>query len=146
MKKPRKSLYAGVAALGIAALSALAWHMQQAGSPAQPADIIVAQNAASSPSGNAGTGAPGAVAVEVAKVSIVPLQEDLRATGTLQSNHAIMLRPEVAGRITRINFTDGQRVSKGQLLLAFDSSVARAEVQLVDAELRIARANLKRNT
>lgn len=74
------------------------------------------------------------------------LQDDLRATGTLQSNDAVMLRPEVAGRITRINFSDGQRVSKGQLLLAFDSAVARAEVQQVEAELRIARANLQRNT
>lgn len=146
MKKPRKSLYAGVAALGIAALSTLAWYMQQASSPAQPAEITLAQNTASGKAGNAATGAPGAVAVEVARVNIVTLQEDIRATGTLQSNHAVMLRPEVAGRITRINFTDGQRVNKGQLLLAFDSSVARAELQQVDAELRIARANLKRNT
>ncbi len=86
------------------------------------------------------------MAVEVARVKVVNLQDDIRATGTLQSNDAVMLRPEVAGRISRINFTDGQRVSKGQLLLAFDSAVARAELQQVDAELRIAKANLQRNT
>lgn len=148
MNKPRKSLYAGVAALGIAALSAFAWYAQQPASPSPLAEATAAPDATKAKSavggGGGGGGAP--VAVEVAKVSIVGLQEDLRATGTLQSNDAVMLRPEVAGRITRINFTDGQSVKKGQLLLAFDSAIARAEVQQVEAELRIAKANLQRNT
>lgn len=154
MNKPLKWLYAGVAALGIAALSAFAWYAQQPSSPKPMAEKAAAADAAQAkPTGGngganrGGSGVGGApIAVEVVKVSVVGLQEDLRATGTLQSNNAVMLRPEVAGRITRINFSDGQPVKKGQLLLAFDSAVARAEVQQVEAELRIAKANLQRNT
>lgn len=145
MNKPRKSLYAGIAALGIAALSAFAWYAQQSDAP-KPIEAVAVSSAAAKAKPAAGANGGASIAVEVAKVSVVGLQEDIRATGTLQSNDAVMLRPEVAGRISRINFTDGQRVNKGQLLLAFDSAVARAEVQQVEAELRIARANLQRNT
>lgn len=56
-----------------------------------------------------------------------------------------MIRPEVAGRITKLNFLDGQYVKKGQILVAFDSTVNQAEVQQAKAELSIAKANFERN-
>ena len=55
------------------------------------------------------------------------------------------MRPEVSGRITQLNFTDGQRVRKGQVLVQFDDQLPLAQVQQSQAELSIARANLKRN-
>ncbi len=56
-----------------------------------------------------------------------------------------MLRPEVSGRITQLNFTDGQRVRKGQVLVQFDDQLPLAQVQQSQAELSIAQANQKRN-
>jgi membrane fusion protein (multidrug efflux system) len=56
-----------------------------------------------------------------------------------------VLRPEVSGRITQLNFTDGQRVRKGQVLVQFDDQLPLAQVQQSQAELSIARANQKRN-
>ena len=56
-----------------------------------------------------------------------------------------MLRPEVSGRITQLNFTDGPRVKKGQLLVQFDDQLPQAQVQQSLAELSIAQASQKRN-
>jgi membrane fusion protein (multidrug efflux system) len=55
-----------------------------------------------------------------------------------------MLRPEVAGRIAAIRFRDGQLVKKGELLVALDDSLNRAEVAQARAELDLALSTLKR--
>lgn len=47
--------------------------------------------------------------------------------------------------MTQLNFTDGQRVRKGQLLVQFDDQLPLAQVQQAMAELSIAQANQKRN-
>ena len=56
-----------------------------------------------------------------------------------------MLRPEVSGRITALNFKDGDRVRKGQLLVQFDDQLPVAQMKQSQAELSIAQANHKRN-
>jgi membrane fusion protein (multidrug efflux system) len=56
-----------------------------------------------------------------------------------------MLRPEVSGRVTQINFRDADRVRRGQLLVQLDDQLPQAQVQQAEAELSIARANHKRN-
>ena len=65
--------------------------------------------------------------------------------GSLRSRRGVVLRPEVSGRITQLNFNDGQRVRKGQLLVQFDDQLPLAQVQQSLAELSIAQANQKRN-
>ena len=65
--------------------------------------------------------------------------------GSLRSRRGVVLRPEVSGRITALNFTDGQRVRKGQVLVQFDDQLPLAQVQQSQAELSIALANQKRN-
>ncbi|MDB5793710.1 MAG: efflux transporter periplasmic adaptor subunit [Noviherbaspirillum sp.] len=106
------------------------------------AAVPAATVAASGGAKNA-TGAP--ATVDVVKVSAATLRDDVNAAGTIRSNEAVILRPEVAGRITRLNFGDGQPVKKGQVLVAFDSTVNQAEVQQAKAELEIAKANFQRN-
>jgi membrane fusion protein (multidrug efflux system) len=56
-----------------------------------------------------------------------------------------MLRPEVAGRVVSLGFSDGARVSTGQLLVQLDDTFQRAEVQQSLAQMSVARANYKRN-
>ena len=51
----------------------------------------------------------------------------------------------MSGRITQLNFADGQRVRKGQVLVQFDDQLQLAQVQQSQAELSIAQANQKRN-
>ena len=69
------------------------------------------------------------VKVEVAAVDSVRLERVISAVGTLRSHDSVMLRPEVSGRISEINFTEGGKVKKGQVLVRLDDSVAKAKVQ-----------------
>ena len=137
-----KAIYIAVAVAGIAAASGAAWWYQKpkaveasAGSPAS----APVQGAASA----VAAGKP--PAVEVARVEVVQLIDDTPAVGSLRSRRGVVLRPEVSGRITQLNFTDGQRVRKGQLLVQFDDQLQQAQVQQSQAELSIAQANQKRN-
>ena len=142
-----KAIYTVVAVAGILSASAAAWWYQKPphsdGANGLPSATVpaagVAQGAAS---GTAGGKPP---SVEVAKVTLVKLTDDTQAVGSLRSRRGVVLRPEVSGRITQLNFNDGQRVRKGQLLVQFDDQLPLAQVQQSMAELSIAQANQKRN-
>lgn len=83
--------------------------------------------------------------VEATKVRQMTMRDDAETVGSLRSRRSVVLRPEISGRITQLNFSDGQRVRKGQLLVQLDDQLPRAQVQQSRAELSIARANHKRN-
>ncbi len=140
-----KAIYTVVAVAGIAAASGAAWWYQKPKLPdtgtggASSQAAAPAQGAASGPAG----GKP--PVVEAARVELARLTDDTQTVGSLRSRRGVVLRPEVSGRITRLNFTDGQRVYKGQLLVQFDDQLPLAQVQQAQAELSIAQANQKRN-
>jgi membrane fusion protein, multidrug efflux system len=48
------------------------------------------------------------------------------AVGSLRADEAVMLRPEIAGRLEKVSFDEGQRVQKGALLVSLDASELRA--------------------
>lgn len=139
----RRLLYTGIAAIGISALGAYAYYIQR--KPQLPSEQT-SSPAVSGEKSSAGakTGQAGPVAVDVASVATTRLVDDINAVGSIRSNESVVIRPEVSGRIANLNFNDGQPVRKGQLLVAFDSSVNQAEVQQAKAELGIARANFER--
>jgi membrane fusion protein (multidrug efflux system) len=122
-----KKLHTVVAVVGIVGASTLAWWLQ-------------------SPKSDAG-GASGArpLGVEVGQVTKLSLRDDTEAVGTLRSSQNIMLRPEVAGRVLALGFSDGARVRAGQVLVQMDDTLQRAEVQQSLAQMSIAKANHKRN-
>lgn len=92
-----------------------------------------------------GGGGGGPQAVEVARVVTASVVDDAQAVGSLRSRQGVMLRPEVSGRITRLDFKDGQRVRRGQLLVQLDDSLPAAQLQQAQAQARIARTHLQRN-
>jgi membrane fusion protein (multidrug efflux system) len=83
--------------------------------------------------------------VEVGKVEAINISDDAQAVGSLRSNQGVMLRPEVSGRISRLEFKDGQRVRRGQLLVQLDDTLQVAQVRQAQAQASIARTNLQRN-
>ena len=104
-----KAIYTVVATAGIALASGAAWWYQK---PKQAVSPVGA--AAAAPASPTSRGAPGKPpSVEVARVAVARLSDATRAVGSLRSRRGVMLRPEVAGRISQLNFTDGQRVRKG---------------------------------
>ena len=137
-----KAIYTVVAVAGIAAASGAAWWYQKPKS----GEAAVGTSALAPAQGTAnGAAAAKPPSVEVARVETARLADDTRAVGSLRSRRGVVLRPEVSGRITQLNFTDGQRVRKGQLLVQFDDQLPQAQIQQSQAELSIAQANQKRN-
>jgi membrane fusion protein (multidrug efflux system) len=135
---PRRLLYPAIALICMLALGWFASRSQRAAMPIIPAQSGI-------PSSPTGMNAPPAAVVELSSVSNATLLDDINAVGNIRSNESVVLKPEIAGRISRLNFADGQPVKKGQVLVAFDDSVNRAEVQQAFAELAIAKSNFNRN-
>jgi membrane fusion protein, multidrug efflux system len=143
---PSKSLYSVVAVVGIAAASGAAWWLQH--KPQRPAEdqpSVAGTTNGASAAAPAASGAGRAPAVEVARVETLKITDDAQAVGNLRSRQSVMLRPEVSGRVTQINFRDAERVRRGQLLVQLDDQLPLAQVKQAEAELSIARANHKRN-
>ena len=152
-----KPIYLVVAVTGIALASGAAWwYLNRPGKSPLADSTTAAANtgtgSGSAPGGNTaaapGSPASGAVrqpSVEVARVELLRLADDAQAVGSLRSRQSVMLRPEVSGRVTQLNFRDGERVRRGQLLVQLDDQLQQAQVQQSQAELSIATANDKRN-
>ncbi|NMM10440.1 MAG: efflux RND transporter periplasmic adaptor subunit [Polaromonas sp.] len=138
-----KAIYILVAVVSITAASGAAWWYQKPkvnASAAQAASAAIPAQGLGMKSSNGQ-----APTVEVGRVEVVRLSDDTQAVGSLRSRRGVVLRPEVSGRITQLNFTDGQPVRKGQVLVQFDDQLPLAQVQQSQAELSIALANQKRN-
>jgi len=144
-----KTRYIVVAVVGIAAASGAAWWLQRPAVPPKAEAASAPAGGNTAPTSARGPGGPGGagrvVAVEATPVRQMALRDDAEAVGSLRSRRSVVLRPEVSGRITQLNFTDGQRVRQGQVLVQFDDQLPRAQVQQAQAELSIAQANHKRN-
>jgi membrane fusion protein, multidrug efflux system len=133
----KKAVYLVVVLAGLTLATGAAWWLQNRQAPA---------TAAAAPANAArGPGAAGTPGVEVTRVKAVRLQDDAQAVGTLRSRQSVTLKPEVSGRVARIAFADGAQVKAGQLLVQLDDTLQRAELSQAQAQLSIARANLKRN-
>jgi len=100
------------------------------------------------PAANPG-GAPAApvvaMGVEIALVESSNLRDDAQAVGSLKSRQNTVIRPEVAGRVVALGFSDGNQVRAGQMLVQLEDTLQRAEIQQAQAQVSIAQANHKRN-
>lgn len=67
-----------------------------------------------------------AVDVIVQKVAASKMQTPIEAIGNLHANESIVLTANVSKKITHINFTDGQRVEQGHILVEMTSHEERA--------------------
>jgi len=83
-------------------------------------------------------------AVEAQKVEIGQVVRSVEAVGTLRANESVVVSSEIAGRIARFGFEEGQRVAAGSLLVQIEDSVYRAEVQEKEANRALAELAFKR--
>ena len=143
-----KFSYTTLTVLGIALAGGGAWWLQSRPTAATPvtgsSGSVESNTAAGKAGASSGTAAPRLAGVEVAKVEAVALRDDVQAVGSLRARQSVMLRPELVGRITALNFKDGGSVRKGQILVQFDDQLQQAELQQMQAQLAIAQANFKR--
>lgn len=109
-----------------------------------------ADSPATIPARAASTNAPVAapvrapVAVEAVVLQPATVEQRLNAVGSLVAEESVMVRPEVAGRISEIAFNEGQSVRRGDMLLRLDDAIVRAEYQQAAANQQLAASKLRR--
>ena len=91
-----------------------------------------------------GAGGMPATMVDVYQVQSRESSNSLNAVGNLRAIESVVIRPEVAGKLVRINATEGQAVAAGAVLFAFDDSIARADYNEATANLRASQRNRPR--
>ena len=89
--------------------------------------------------------APPGVVVEAVKVSMASLPQALSAVGSLRSDETVILRPEIAGRVSQILFREGERVTKGQVLVKLDDSVQQADLDRAKANFTLSNTKHERS-
>ncbi len=90
-------------------------------------------------------GPPAGIVVEAARVSVRSLPQSLTAVGSLRSDETVILRPEIAGRVATIGFREGERVTRGQVLVKLDASVQQADLDKARANLSLSKSKFERS-
>ena len=85
-----------------------------------------------------------AVDVIVQAVKSQPLESRIEALGTLRANESIRLTSNVTKTVTNINFDDGQRVKKGQVLVEMTNAEERALLDEARFNMEEARKQMER--
>jgi len=110
-------------------------------------------NFAAEPPSKAGApagGPPGAAApprpmsVEAIQAIVTPVNDEVTAVGSLQSNEAVVIRSEIAGRIATIHFQEGKTVNTGGLLFSLDASEYQAQLAQSAANVKLTEMNFTR--
>jgi RND family efflux transporter MFP subunit len=87
-----------------------------------------------------GTGAR----IEIATIQPVAAEIELTLPGEIEGSRDATLASAMGGPIERVAVRDGQSVSRGQVLVEVDSAAAAAAVDMVTAQLALARSDLER--
>ena len=91
-----------------------------------------------------GGGFEPAATVEATKATSAPFQNTVQVTGNIKAPQQLLLKNELAGKITGLFLTSGDVVEKGQTLLTLDSSNEQANLIAAEARLTLAKQTLKR--
>ncbi len=78
----------------------------------------------------------------ILKPSII--QSNFSATGTFEPNEQVTVATEVAGRIDKIHFEEGEIVNKNQVLVSINADDIAAERRRLQTNLKNAKSKLKR--
>jgi membrane fusion protein (multidrug efflux system) len=79
---------------------------------------------------------PSGLPVKAVPVRVGAVQSDISAVGTLFAAESVVIRPEIAGRVTELHFQEGQAVPKGARLVAIDPSELQAQLASSTAQAR----------
>jgi RND family efflux transporter MFP subunit len=80
---------------------------------------------------------------ELAKVEMLPVEETIEATGTVQPRYLTKVESQVLASIVAVVASPGDRVQPGQLLVTLDDREIQAQLRAARAALDAANADLK---
>ena len=79
---------------------------------------------------------PPGMPVKAVPARLAPAVLEAGAVGSLRADESVAIRPEIAGRVAEIRFDEGQRVTKGAMLVRLDQAELGAVVASSSAQLR----------
>ncbi len=82
-------------------------------------------------------GKPQPVTVTAYIVKPEKLNNKIYISGTLLSNEEVTLMPEIAGKVTRINFKEGSTVKKGDVLLTINDVELQAQLKKLQVQEKL---------
>ncbi|HEX9952398.1 MAG TPA: efflux RND transporter periplasmic adaptor subunit [Rubricoccaceae bacterium] len=138
-KQKAAARWAAVVALAIVALLAA----RGCGDDA-PSDGPPGGGGAAGGGGRGGRGGSDTLAVMVALAQRETLEDAIQTTGTLLPDEEVVVRAEIAGRITQLGFDEGARVGRGQTLAVLDTQVLDAQVSAARTQAELARIQAQR--
>ena len=74
-------------------------------------------------------------AVDARSVRVDNIVVNMEVVGNLKALDAIDVTSEINGIITKINFTEGQSIQKGEILFLLDSNIEKAEITIQKADV-----------
>lgn len=109
--------------------------------------LLLIQFGACGNSGQAPAAAPAAQMPPVPVKAGNPLKKEVTEwdeyTGRIEALQSVEIRARVSGYLDRVNFKDGDKVRKGDLLFVIDPRPYRADLNRAEAELERARTRLE---
>ena len=86
---------------------------------------------------NPKAGPPPTPQVEAYRVTNAPYSDHLEIPGNILANEATEIHPEISGRLTYLNATEGRMVAKGTLLARLFDGDLRAQLAKLETQLKV---------
>jgi membrane fusion protein (multidrug efflux system) len=84
-------------------------------------------------------GTPPATAVNYYVASAGPVSEEVFSAGKIGAFNQVDIVPEISGKVTGIYFKEGDKVSKGDLLIKLNDADLQAQLMKIRSQLRLAK-------
>jgi len=104
----------------------------------------IASQAPVQASNSASAKAPQSVGVNGYIAGVEKLDNKIFATGSIIASEMVDIKPELAGKIVQISFTEGKFVKKGQPLIKLNDADYQATLRKLEAQLKIAQQSRAR--
>lgn len=91
--------------------------------------LVGCEKKAAAPAGPQGGGAPQAMPVQTATVSMQAVPQSSEYVATVKSRRSATLQPQVDGRLTQISVRSGDHVKAGQVMMAIDPLHQQASLE-----------------
>jgi membrane fusion protein (multidrug efflux system) len=98
--------------------------------------------AAGAQRGKGGAGALNNVGAYVVKPE--KISNEITASGTIRANEDVQLQPEISGKVIGINFKEGGKVTKGQLLVKINDADFQAQYKKLQLQHELAEQTMQR--
>jgi len=84
------------------------------------------------------------VNVKVEQLSIQPFEHFIEVTGKVEAEWDVNVSPESAGVIKEVYVTEGQTVSKGELMAKLNNDILQRSLEEINVQLDLAKTNYER--